>query len=323
MQPQDSVHISPATLAPHWAGLPHALSFDVEAWFHAHNLGVPRAEWSGLALRLDKPIDKILEMLDRYQVRATFFVLGWVAEKSPGLVKRIHAAGHEIASHGYFHVPVIAQTAPRFRNDVRLSKLLLEDLTGSPVVGYRAPSYSITAATSWALEELTALGFAYDSSVYPCRSPHGRYGWAVAPPWPHRTDAGLWEYPLPTVSLLGWRFPAAAGAYLRLLPEAVTNMAFKQKTRRGRPVIVNIHPWELDPHQPRLAITPGLRLRHYGRLRTMESKLEALLKRYRFQSIGQLHQAYIQQADTKPGTRAHRNETRPPVSRAALMQAGF
>ncbi len=268
----------------------HALSFDVEAWFHAHNLGIPQDQWSSLPMRLDKPVDTILALLDNHHVRATFFVLGWVAQKSPELVKRIHAAGHEIASHGYFHVPVTEMTPARFRNDVRLSKLLLEDLTGSTVLGYRAPSYSITQATLWALDELASLGFAYDSSVYPCQSPHGRYGLDGASLSPFRTDSGLWEYPLPTVSLFGKRLPAATGAYLRILPNAVTNMAFKQNTHHRCPVVVNIHPWELDPDQPRRAINPSLHFRHYTKLGATAGKLETLLKRYTFQSIYELHQ---------------------------------
>jgi polysaccharide deacetylase family protein (PEP-CTERM system associated) len=263
-------------------------TFDVEEWFHAGNLAVPRNRWKEFPSRLERPVETILTLLDREKARATFFVLGWVASRSAGIVRRIHAAGHEIASHGYYHQPIAEQNAHSFREDVQRAKESLEDIVGEAVTGYRAPSYSINRDTDWALDVLEELGFSYDSSIYPVRAPHGRYGQANSPLGPYRIRRRLWEFPLPTLKLLGWRVPAATGGYLRLWPYALTQRAIAQNAGRAIPVIVNIHPWELDPQQPRWPAPTWRRALHYGNLRTTSRKLSRLLASYGSTSLREL-----------------------------------
>ncbi len=269
-----------------------AATFDVEAWFHAHNLRVPRSEWSTLPARLDNTIDRILALLDAYDTHATFFVLGSVAERLPRLIRRIHAAGHEIASHGYRHQSITEQTPARFRRDVHSSKAVLEALTGEAVTGYRAPNYSIEPDTAWALDELGQMGFLYDSSIYPTRAPHGRYGFPASPLCPHRIRPGLWEFPLPTLRVLGRRVPAVTGGYLRAMPLSLTRWAIRQNHRRCIPVVLNLHPWEFDPDQPRRRVPIRNRALHYTGLRTTAGKLERLLKAYRFVPLRELLAQY-------------------------------
>ena len=264
------------------------MTFDVEEWFHAHNLEVPQDRWDDYPSRLDRPIDEILSLLDRYDTRATFFVLGWVASRHPSIVRRIQCAGHEIASHGHEHRPITDQSRAEFREDVRRSKAILEDQIGQSINGYRAPSYSLGPATEWAFDVLEELGFTYDSSVYPTRAPHGRYGWPQSPLRPYRIRPGLWEFPLPTLQLLGFRIPAATGAYLRLWPTGVTARAVRQNLRRSVPAVINMHPWELDPHQPRVRASWWHRTLHYTNLNTTRRKLIRLLESFRFVPLGDL-----------------------------------
>ena len=262
--------------------LPNALTFDVEEWFHAHNLGVPRRDWADLPSRLDGPIDEILTLLADHDCRATFFVLGWTAKRRPELVRRIADAGHEIASHGFHHESISTLTRDAFVVDVRASRDVLADITGERIRGYRAPRYSITALDHWAFDALVELGFSYDSSIYPARAPHRQYGVPDAPRRPFRIRPALWELPLPVWRVFRRRLPVATGAYLRLWPMAVTHLAFKQNRRDGNPVVVNIHPWELDPQQPRRPIGWRARCVHYGNLSRTKAKLATLLSRYRF-----------------------------------------
>ncbi|MCO6438388.1 MAG: DUF3473 domain-containing protein [Phycisphaerae bacterium] len=261
------------------------LSFDLECWFHAHNLMVPRHLWPVQDDRLEAVVPRLLDRLDRHNAKATFFVLGWVARHRPAWIRRIHAAGHEIASHGFGHRPVTHQSPGEFRDDTAESIAVLEDLTGRAIVGYRAPSYSVVPRSSWALDILAELGLRYDSSIVPVRAPHGRYGWPGAPIAPFEVRPGLMEFPLPTVRLLGFRLPAAAGGYLRLLPRRLTQMAFKQAEDAGRPIVVNIHPWELDPEQPRWPSGLLRQTLHYSGTGSMEQRLDWLLRSYRFERI--------------------------------------
>lgn len=276
-----------------------AMTFDVEEWFHAENLKIPRSRWHAFPCRLDGPIDTILGLLDRHDTRATFFVLGWIASRWSGIVERIRAAGHEIASHGYGHKPISQLNRAEFRDDLRASKEVLEDTIGERVIGYRAPSYSIDSEEHWALDELVAAGFEYDSSIYPVRAPHGRYGVAGASLAPYRIRAELWEFPLPTVGLAGCRLPAATGAYLRLWPFSVTRHAIGQNLRRRIPVVVNIHPWELDPQQPRWPASRYRRSLHYTNLRTTGSKLARMLAIYRFVPLRDLKVCWEQRETTR------------------------
>ncbi|UCE60296.1 MAG: DUF3473 domain-containing protein [Phycisphaerales bacterium] len=266
----------------------NVLTFDVEEWFHAANLRVPRGQWGEFPSRLGQPVEEILSLLEQHARQATFFVLGWVAQRRPDIVRRIAAAGHEIASHGYWHTPVTKQTREEFRQDVKGCKAVLEDITGHPIVGYRAPGYSVNSDNEWALDELKELGFLYDSSIYPARAPHGRYGAAGTPLTPYRIRRGLWEFPLPTWEVMKVRLPAATGGYLRLCPLAVTERALKQNIRRNIPVVVNIHPWELDPVQPRWPAPWWNRALHYTNLHTTKHKLSALLRAYRFTTVRNL-----------------------------------
>ncbi len=260
--------------------MPCALTFDVEDWFHAGNLAIPRDRWASLPSCLARSMDEILALLAEYDTQATFFVLGWVASRDPDLVRTIHDAGHEIASHGYWHEPVTAQPRTRFRRDLLASKRILEEVIAAPVAGYRAPGYSINREDHWALDELLDAGFSYDSSIYPAQAPHRRYGVPGAPLVPHPIRDGLWEFPLPTLRVLGCRLPAATGAYLRLSPFVLTRWAIEQNLRRSIPVVINLHPWELDPHQPFWSAPLRRRWLHYTNLRTTRHKLVRLLETY-------------------------------------------
>ena len=276
------------------------MTFDVEEWFHAANLGIPPERWSIPPSRLDQPVDAILALLGQQGVRGTFFILGWVASRRPELVRRIHEEGHEIASHGYLHRPIRGQSRSAFSRDVGRSKAILEDLIGRPVVGYRAPGYSVGRETNWALDVLAELGFTYDSSIYPVRSPHRRYGVTGTPLGPYRIRPGLWEFPLPTLRLPGLRVPAATGAYLRIAPLAVTRWALRQNQRQAIPTVVNIHPWELDPGQPRLPVSWWPRFLHYANLHTTRAKLARLLAEYRFAPLGTLRRTCESPSAARP-----------------------
>ncbi len=267
------------------AGTIGSLTIDVEEWFHAHNLAVDPSEWNSLPSRIESQMAGLLAWLDRAGIPATCFVLGWIARRHPRLVNSLHAHGHEIACHGDAHVPIFNQSRAEFAQDIRRAKASLEDMIGAPVHGYRAPSYSISPQTAWALDELQNAGFAYDSSVYPVRAPHRRYGVPGAPLGPHRVRPNLWEFPLPTVRLGPWRLPAATGAYLRLWPQGVTSLAFRQYRRLGLPVVVNVHPWELDPAQPRRAVSWTKRILHYSNLAATRSRLVALFPMRRWRRL--------------------------------------
>lgn len=241
--------------------------------------------------RIERSMDTILCLLQEYDTKATFFVLGWIAHRYPSLVRRIRRGGHEIASHGFWHQPLHHMTPKTFVEDVRRAQVAIESAADTTPIGFRAPSYSIDQRTSWAFDGLQELGFRYDSSVYPACPPHQRYGWRNSPLRPHRVRSDLWEFPLPTLSLFGHRVPAATGAYLRIAPRTITTWAIDQNLKRGIPVVVNIHPWELDPDQPRARTSLGRRLLHYTNLRSTRSKLDHLLRRYNFVTIRQMLQA--------------------------------
>ncbi|MBU0716672.1 MAG: DUF3473 domain-containing protein [Planctomycetes bacterium] len=265
-----------------------ALTFDVEEWFHAHNLSIPRSRWSLYPSRLERQIDDILATLDDHGTKATFFVLGQVAARNPSIVRRLWAAGHEIASHGYDHQSITELDRSSFHEDVRHSQALLEDLTGQRVRGYRAPSYSLRPELGWPVDVLEQLGFAYDSSIYPVRAPHRRYGSPGTSLRPYRLRSSLWEFPLPTVRVMGLRLPVATGAYLRIWPPRVTMHAIQQNLRESIPVVVNVHPWELDVDQPRVQTSWWHRKLHYTNLHTTLPKLRRLLDTCRFKPLLEL-----------------------------------
>ncbi len=271
--------------------LVNALTVDVEDYYHVSAFEgiVRRDQWDGYASRVADNTRRLLELLAGHGVYATFFVLGWVADRFPDLVREIHAAGHEVGSHGYWHRLIYRQTADEFRDDLRRSRQVLEDAVGTPVAAYRAPSFSITRRSQWALEVLAEEGFRIDSSVFPIY--HDRYGLpgAEAHIHPIATPAGtLWEFPPSVVRWAGCTLPIGGGGYLRLYPLWLTCRGLARINRRaGAPFLVYVHPWELDPDQPRLiGGSVASRFRHYVNLRGTERKLDALLSRFRFAPLG-------------------------------------
>lgn len=266
----------------------HHFSVDVEEYFHvsAFERLVRYADWDGYESRVNDSVARLLDLLARRQTRATFFVLGWVAERHPGLVRRIAAAGHEIASHGWDHARVTSQSPLAFRDSIRRTKIFLEDLGGAPVVGFRAPSFSIVPGKEWALDVLLEEGYRYDSSLFPVR--RNGYGYAAGrrdPHWLERPTGRLAEVPPATLRRWGAQLPAGGGAYFRLLPYGVVRTALRDCERRGVPGTFYIHPWELDPEQPRLDVPWLTRVRHYGGLERTLPRLERLLGEFRFTAI--------------------------------------
>jgi polysaccharide deacetylase family protein (PEP-CTERM system associated) len=271
------------------ADIINAMTVDVEDYFQvsAFDRIVSRASWGERESRVVANTRRLLQLFDRSGVRATFFVLGWVAERAPDLVREIAAAGHEIACHGYNHQLLYTLTPKQFREDVREAKCALEQLTGCPVVGFRAPSYSVTTATLWALDILVEEGYLYDASIFPVH--HDRYGIPDAERHPHmikRRAGSLLEIPASTVRLGGVNLPIAGGGYFRLLPYAWTRWGIRHVNRVERePVIFYLHPWEIDPEQPRLPVGRATRMRHYGGLARTTDRLERLLRDFKFDSI--------------------------------------
>ena len=266
----------------------HHFTVDVEEYFQvaAFATRVQRSEWGRLQSRVAAQVAQLLELLEQYRTRATFFVLGWVAKRQPELIRSIAAAGHEIASHGWDHARVTAQTPLVFRESIRRTKELLEDLTGEEVWGFRAPSFSIVRGREWALDVLIEEGYRYDSSLFPIRRPG--YGYAGASPDPHwleRPRGALLEIPPATLHWCGMRLPAAGGAYFRLLPYSLVQAALRQCEGRNVPGTFYIHPWEVDPAQPRVAVPWLTRLRHYGGLRRTAPQLRQLMSDFRFTAV--------------------------------------
>src|SRR2546427_9393958 len=247
----------------------HHFTVDVEEYFQvsAFEPYLPRERWDDLDSRVALGVDRLLDLLARHSAGATFFVLGWVAERHPEVVKAIAGEGHEVASHGWEHRRVTQQTREEFRHSIRRTKQLLEDLVGAPVVGFRAPSFSIVPGREWALDVLIEEGYRYDSSLFPVRRPG--YGYANGrrdPHWLRRPTGRLAEVPPATLRRWGAQVPAGGGAYFRLLPYGVVRAALRDCERRGVPGTFYIHPWELDPEQPRLDVPWLTRVRHYGGL---------------------------------------------------------
>ena len=259
----------------------NAMTIDVEDYFQVQNLAaqVPRASWDGIAPRVEANTDRILAQFDRAGVQATFFTLGWIAQRHPALIRRIVAAGHELASHGWEHIRADAQTPGEFAADISRARATLEDIGGVPVSGYRAATFSIGARNQWAFDELARAGYRYSSSVYPVR--HDLYGMPDAPRTPFRPNGGaLWELPMTTVRLAGQNFPCSGGGYFRLLPYAAfRRLLARLNDSEGQPGIFYTHPWEIDPGQPRVAGLPRLaRFRHYVNLHRTAPRLDALLR---------------------------------------------
>jgi polysaccharide deacetylase family protein (PEP-CTERM system associated) len=292
----------------------NALTIDVEDYFQvsAFETIVHRPEWQRYPLRVGENTRRILDILDEKGTTATFFILGWVAEREPSLVREIHGRGHEVACHGYGHQRVPNQTRHEFRDDIRKSKGILEDLIGKPVVGYRAPSYSISLNTLWAFDELVETGYLYDSSVFPVR--HDYYG---IPNWPRfpffvaRGDDGVWspdtavssrnstascsspkllEIPITTVRIAGKNLPISGGGYFRLFPYLLSHWGLQRiNLAEKRPFVFYLHPWEIDPDQPRMmGIGMKTRFRHYLNLCKTEQRFRKLLADFKFSTMSRL-----------------------------------
>ncbi|MXO53508.1 DUF3473 domain-containing protein [Erythrobacter pelagi] len=258
----------------------NGLSVDVEDWFQvgAFENTIDRADWDGMALRVADNVGFVLDLFDACEVKATFFTLGWVAEREPGAIRAIVERGHELASHGYDHARVFTMTREQFAADLAKTRAILEDAGGAPISGYRAPSFSIDARTPWAHEVLAEQGYRYSSSVAPIV--HDHYGWREAPRFAFRPVDGseLVEIPVTTAQIGERRLAAGGGGFFRVLPYAFSNWAIQRVNQRDeRPAIFYFHPWEIDPEQPRVEGAPlRSRVRHYTNLSKMAGKLRKL-----------------------------------------------
>jgi polysaccharide deacetylase family protein (PEP-CTERM system associated) len=268
------------------AGLRDGMSVDVEDYFHVEAFAdrVSFSQWPSFQSRVRRNTESVLELFARYSCRATFFVLGWVAERDPQLVREIADAGHELGCHSYAHRRVDTLTAEEFREDLMRARGAIEDASGTRVAGYRAPTFSIVKNSLWALRILAEEGFLYDSSIFPIR--HDLYGFPDAPRWPHEiqlADQGaIFEIPMSTVRIWGQNLPVGGGGSLRLLPMAYTRRAIGAIHIRKHPLIVYFHPWEIDPEQPRVSGSLKSRLRHYTGLNRMRERLNRLLESANF-----------------------------------------
>ncbi len=271
----------------------HAMTVDVEDYFHvaAFNRVIDPNTWDSWPCRVEQNTNTLLALFDRNKIKITFFILGWVAERYPELIKRIHQQGHEIASHGYSHQLIYKQDPEVFREETAKSKQILEDLIQQPITGYRAASYSITRNSLWALETLAELGFTWDSSIFPTR--HDNYGIPGSPEEPYKigTRQGkiLTEFPLTTAKVLGQSIPAAGGGYFRQYPYFVSRWLFEiASLNQTKPQIFYLHPWEIDPDQPRVPNASWFsNFRHYTNLHRCLPRLEKMLADFRFGTISE------------------------------------
>ena len=265
----------------------NALTVDVEDYFQVSALApyIARSEWERIPCRVERNVELILDLLAQSGAQATFFTLGWIAERYPALVRRIVAAGHELASHGYAHLRIHEQSRAEFAQDIRSAKALLEDLAGTEVKGYRAPSFSVGKKTLWAFDCIAEAGYRYSSSVYPIR--HDLYGMPDAPRFPYKPRADLLEIPLTTARLLNRNLPAGGGGFFRLLPYAVSRALIRRVNHaERRSAVFYFHPWELDADQPRVRGTSlKTRFRHYLNLHRMRARLRLLLRDFRWRRI--------------------------------------
>ena len=280
-----------ATAPP--ARLTNALTIDVEDYFQVSAFApyIRRDEWDARPCRVERNVDRILELLAEREVKATFFTLGWVAERYPQLVKRIVQGGHELASHGYGHERASDLDPAAFTDDVTRAKAILEDLGGLPVLGYRAPSFSIGRGNLWAFDVLARAGYRYSSSIYPIA--HDHYGMPESPRFAYRMANDLLEVPVTTLRVGGRNLPSSGGGYFRLLPYAVSRWMIGRVNRADQEAAVfYFHPWEIDAGQPRIAgINAKTRFRHYVNIPRMEGRLQALLRDFRW---GRMDDIFLQ-----------------------------
>ena len=267
----------------------NALTIDVEDYFQTEAMtgAAPCQSWESMSPRVERNTWRLLELLDRHRVKATLFFLGWVAERFPRLVSAAAASGHEVACHSYWHRPVYRLTRAEFREDTRRAKDVIECGGGQSVTGYRAPSFSILSGMDWAREILAEEGFVYSSSSHPIR--HDVYNDPGAFRLPYMTSSGLWELPITTWRVMGRNMPVGGGAYLRILPVLYVRAGLHQVAAAGETMMIYVHPWEIDPEQPRMKVGLKSRLRQYTGLKRMECRLESLIEKY---SFGTVTQAY-------------------------------
>lgn len=271
-------------------GLVNALTVDVEDYFQVSALApvIDRGSWEQRECRVERNVERLLALFAQHDAHATFFTLGWIAERYPQLVRRIVAEGHELASHGYAHLRASEQSREEFLHDVRRAKCLLEDLTGKPVHGYRAPSFSIGHSNPWAFDVLLESGYRYSSSVYPVQ--HDHYGMPDAPRFPYQSRPGLTEIPITTTRMFGRNLPAGGGGYFRLAPYPLSRWALRRVNAIDQqPAIFYFHPWEIDPQQPRVSGTSlKTRFRHYVNLHKTEARLARLLHDFRWGRVDEV-----------------------------------
>jgi len=274
------------------ARVQNLLSIDLEDWFCVSNFDafIPREAWDACELRVVESTRRLLELFDRRGVKATFFVLGWIAERVPDLIREVADAGHEIACHGYAHHRLALLDPASFDADLTRALAILRPLSSAPVCGYRAPSFSLTEATTWAIPVLRRHGITWDSSIFPFGG-HPEYGIADAPLEPYWLDEGLLELPMTCIEVGGRRLPCTGGGYFRLYPYALSRQLVARCNAAGRPVIFYAHPWEFDPDQPRMPLPPVKRFRHYNNLGSTLRRLDRLLGDFQWGPMGPWAQA--------------------------------
>jgi len=271
--------------------VPNAFTVDVEEYFQVEAFSdlIPKKDWHKFPSRVEETTNRLLELLDRYHVRGTFFVLGWIARNHPALVEKISKAGHEVASHGFDHSMITEMTPESFRQDIRKSKAIIENIIGTTVAGYRAPTFSILEKTSWAYKILLDEGYTYSCSVFPIW--HDRYGWPKFGNHPRRMESNgngeIWEVPMSVGALGPFRIPFGGGGYLRFYPLSLTKALFRSRARERNPVVLYIHPWEIDTQHPPVPAPFFRRLRHHLGITNMERKLVSLLELVKFGTVAQ------------------------------------
>jgi polysaccharide deacetylase family protein (PEP-CTERM system associated) len=300
------------------------LTVDLECWFHSYHVRnvISRSRWCNCPPRLIEPLRSILSLFDSHGVTATFFILGWVAETYPDLVRMIDERGHEIASHGYWHDPVTSLSPTAFADDTTRSLEAIANVSNQELIGYRASNFSIVRETMWALDVLSELGFLYDSSIFPAS--RRRYGIATYPMrLPHEIQLSdgrsIYEVPLPARQLWRMSVPFAGGGYLRLYPAALTQALIRNENANNRPVVVYLHPWELDADQPRVARHPWSRFLAYTGLETTKTKLESLLRQFTFAPIRDEYTTSRLMPRTSPCAPSNRaRRSRKPITKRCL-----
>ncbi len=262
----------------------NALTIDVEDYFQVSAMAphIPRSDWENIPCRVERNIDRILDLMSQHRAKGTFFTLGWIAERFPNMVRRIVEEGHELASHGYGHERATEQSPQAFNADITLAKVVLEDIAGTEVCGYRAPSFSIGPGNLWAIQCIGEAGYRYSSSIYPIR--HDHYGVPDAPRFAYASVGGLLEVPVSTVRLFNRNWPAGGGGYFRLLPYGVSRWFLRRVNEvDGQAAMFYLHPWEIDVNQPRVpGVSAKTRFRHYLNLNRTEARLTQLLKDFRW-----------------------------------------